>query len=46
MGSSTTGTARDGASGAGGGGTFVFKKVSSVSNSNIQFTKIVLIMKF
>lgn len=39
MGSSTTGTSIDGASGAGGGGTFIFKKVSSVSNSNIQFTK-------
>lgn len=39
MGSTTTGTAADGASGAGGGGTFVFKKISSAINGNIQFLK-------
>ena len=32
-------TSKDGASGAGGGGSFVFKKISSVSNTNYQVSK-------
>lgn len=42
MGSTTSGTAKDGASGAGGGGTFVFKlpkKTTSVIDSKVQITK-------
>ena len=39
QGSVTQATAKDGTSGAGGGGTFVFKTISSISNSNYQFTK-------
>ncbi len=38
-GSTTTGTSSNGAAGAGGGGSFVFKEISSISNSNYQFTK-------
>lgn len=32
-------TAKDGTSGGGGGGSFVFKRISSVTNTNYQFTK-------
>ena len=39
QGSVTQATAKDGTSGAGGGGTFIFKTISSISNSNYQFTK-------
>ena len=39
MGNTTTGTSYDGASGAGGGGTFVFRKINSVTNNNYQFYK-------
>lgn len=38
-GMSYTGTQKDGAAGAGGGGSFIFKEISSVSNTNYQFTK-------
>lgn len=39
MGNTSTGSERDGASGAGGGGTFVFKKINSITNSKYQFSK-------
>ena len=39
QGSVTQATAQNGTSGAGGGGTFIFKTLSSISNSNYQFTK-------
>jgi len=39
QGKGTNGTAKDGASGGSGGGTFVFKRIASVTNANYQFTK-------
>lgn len=39
MGSVTQATQKDGISGAGGGGTFILKTVSSITNSKYQFTK-------
>ena len=39
QGSVTQATAKDGTSGAGGGGTFVFKTISSITSSSYQFTK-------
>ena len=32
-------TAKDGASGGGGGGTFIFKRIKSITDSRYQFTK-------
>lgn len=38
-GTCTQATSTDGTSGGGGGGTFAFKRISSITNSNYQFTK-------
>ena len=38
-GSSTKATAKDGTAGAGGGGTFIFKQIGSITDSRYQFTK-------
>ena len=39
QGSTTTGTSTDGAAGAGGGGSFIFKEISTITQSTYQFTK-------
>lgn len=39
QGSCTQATARDGTAGGGGGGTFAFKRISSITDSRYQFTK-------
>lgn len=38
-GTCTKGTAKDGSSGAGGGGTFVFREISTITDSKYQFAK-------
>ena len=39
IGTGNTGTAKDGVSGGGGGGTFVFLEIPSITNSDYEFTK-------
>lgn len=39
QGTGTNGTAKDGASGGSGGGTFIFRQIASITNSNYQFTR-------
>lgn len=39
QGTGTTGTAKDGASGGSGGGTFVFRRIGAITNPDYQFTK-------
>ena len=38
-GTGTNGTAKDGASGGSGGGTFVFRRIGAITNPDYQFTK-------
>ena len=38
-GKGTTGSAKDGASGGSGGGSFIFKRIAAVTDANYQFTK-------
>lgn len=39
MGTSKQATAKDGASGGGGGGTFIFKRIESITDERYQFAK-------